>query len=220
MHEPAFACDQALFLYFTHGRWEVGTKIRSSRSRAKSAAGEAYICVYDDARLPDEVSSNSWQVNAPPTSSSRKWSWTVAPSVRCLRYDEGAAGKPGQLSLHWACEVGSAESVGALLAQGADPDRAEKDARGGSTLSPPLAVACLYGHTACARQLLDAKATIDLPGREGTPLIAAARRCQVECVALLLERSASLSERVNGKTALDFAASLDDLSSPDSSRWV
>ena len=51
--------------------------------------------------------------------SGRQWAWVASPNTRCLSLDAsappGALGQAGQLSLHWACEIGAATYVKRLV---------------------------------------------------------------------------------------------------------
>ena len=72
-----------------------------------------------------------------------------------------------QLSLYWACELGSAPHVKTLLSLKADPDKSEKDFRpvhgtNGALLALPMVTACLKGHVDCAKLLLASGAKVDM----------------------------------------------------------
>lgn len=120
--------------------------------------------------------------------------------------DVNATGPDGSTPLIWAAYEGDAATVGALLAQGADPERASRE---GMT---PLGLAAINGDHAVIERLLDAGADVNtrLPNGE-TPLMLAARAGRPEAVALLLERGADVNatEERRGTTALMWASAND-----------
>jgi len=207
LREPLAPGDQAgtWCLWWHDQQWVAGPE---SGYGTKSG----YLYCPDAARCPEQA-VGVWQAYVYALASGRQWAWVASPNTRCLSLDAsappGALGQAGQLSLHWACEIGAATYVKRLVEAKAEPDRVEKDSRTGTPLALPLVVACLKGHLDCATLLLDARASVDLCGRDGTsPLIAAAKGGQPECVELLLRHGASLSLRANGKTALEHSAAV------------
>ena len=96
-----------------------------------------------------------------------------------------------------------AQAVGALLAAGADPNRAMSD---GTT---PLMLAAASGSTACVAALVRGGARVDTthPGHGHTALHSAAGEGHKEVVSLLLARGAAIDARDrNNETPLLFAA--------------
>ena len=145
----------------------------------------------------------------------------TAPSVRCLRFDTELAGQGAPVSCRCTGRARSARRVGQAAAQarrGAS-DKADKDPRSGGLLSPPLVAACLNGHNQCARLLLRGEGECrPAGGSTGRLRYRLRARCRVDCVALLLERGARISERSNGRTALEYVRRVRECDSQDALR--
>ena len=77
-----------------------------------------YLYCPDAARCPEQA-VGVWQAYVYALASGRQWAWVASPNTRCLSLDAsappGALGQSGQLSLHWACEIGAATYVKRLV---------------------------------------------------------------------------------------------------------
>ncbi|KAM7193001.1 hypothetical protein V8F33_008049 [Rhypophila sp. PSN 637] len=108
-------------------------------------------------------------------------------------------------ALQVACEAGNREVVDLLLQHGADPNLGPTGANGG-TPTCPLIVASQKGEYEIFKSLIQAGATVDVPGgpQLTTPLINAAVSLPGAAVELLLERGANINlpDKTVGDTAL------------------
>jgi len=108
-------------------------------------------------------------------------------------------------TLHYAACWGAVQCCKLLLASGAAVDAKALDR------STPLSFASEKGHTAIARMLIEAGATLEGkndPEEKGgaTPLLLAAHNGQIEVVKLLLEKKANILEKtIDGLNALHLA---------------
>ena len=119
------------------------------------------------------------------------------------RVDANAADGDGATALHWAAYHGSVEILDALIAAGAEPDRANDLA------ITPLALAAGNGHAPIVERLLARGADPNAASLTGvTPLMRASRTGSAASARALLARGANVNaaERERRQTALMWAA--------------
>ncbi|NEA16988.1 ankyrin repeat domain-containing protein [Streptomyces halstedii] len=114
--------------------------------------------------------------------------------------------RAGRTALDLAVHAGHAETVGVLLAAGADL----RQRAGEYAESTPLCLAAMCGHTAVVKVLLEAGAPTGAQGRMGyVPLVLAAttgEQGHPHIVDLLLRHGVDINRVMKDKTALEWAA--------------
>jgi len=157
----------------------VGQMLRQAVYMEDQVTLEHLVKQKADLESKDETGATPLQIAASQSRPSTI-SWLVSH-----RADIGKVDAEGFSALTWACVKGHRAAVAQLLTCRADAE-AQCEANG----KIPLSLCAERGHKECITELLDRRAGLEHPNRDGTlPLMCAAHHNETEVIAYLLSRN-------------------------------